>query len=79
MLIGRIFDEWKSLGFWSPGWQKATDLISQTKVKTVVGPAGLEPKASWFVAVNGFVDPAQLTNQKGFETASTWTQSWTPS
>ena len=31
----------------------------------MVRPAGLalEPAASWFVAVNPFVDPAQLTTQ----------------
>ena len=33
------------------------------------GPAGLEPATSWFVAVNPFVDPAQLTSQKGRTTA----------
>jgi hypothetical protein len=26
-----------------------------------VGPAGLEPATSWFVAVNTIVDPARLT------------------
>src|ERR1051326_4330856 len=30
-----------------------------------VGPAGLEPATSWFVAVNTFVDPAQLTPWEG--------------
>ena len=41
----------------------------------VAGPAGLEPATSWFVAVNLFVDPAQLTAQETSETPATWTQS----
>jgi hypothetical protein len=31
--------------------------------REMVGPAGLEPATSWFVAVNAIVDPAQLTSQ----------------
>src|SRR5262249_60701069 len=42
-----------------------------------VGPAGLEPATSWFVAVNAFVDPPQLTTHKGCRRPATWTQSWT--
>jgi hypothetical protein len=26
MSIGRVFEQWKDLGFWSPRWQRATDL-----------------------------------------------------
>jgi hypothetical protein len=33
--------------------------------KTVVRPARLERATSWFVAVNTFVDPAQLTSPEG--------------
>src|SRR5262245_25103738 len=40
-------------------------------------PAGLEPATSWFVAVNLFVDPAQLTARETSELPATWTQSWT--
>src|SRR2546422_11682615 len=35
----------------------------------MVRPAGLEPATSWFVAVNTFVDPAQLTSRKDSQTA----------
>ena len=35
----------------------------------MVRPARLERATSWFVAVNTFVDPAQLTGQKGSQTA----------
>ena len=38
-------------------------------LKRLVGPARLELATSWFVAVNPFVDPAQLTTQKGSWTA----------
>jgi hypothetical protein len=34
-------------------------------------------KTSWFVAVNTFVDPAQLTGPKDPKRPATWTQSWT--
>jgi hypothetical protein len=54
----------------------------------LVRPAGLglrepkvkrtqEPAASWFVAVNPFVDPAQLTARRMPKWPATWTQSWT--
>jgi hypothetical protein len=33
-------------------------------------PAGLEPATSWFVAVNPFVDPTQLTAQETTSNAS---------
>jgi hypothetical protein len=26
MSIGRVFDQWKDLGFWTSGWQRSTDL-----------------------------------------------------
>ena len=40
-------------------------------------PAGLEPATSWFVAVNTFVEPAQLTSLEPVSRVATWTQSWT--
>ena len=41
-------------------------------------PARLELATSWFVAVNAFVDPAQLTGPSELKRPATWTQSWTP-
>ena len=45
----------------------------QSKVR----PARLERATSWFVAVNTFVDPTQLTAQRIPKQATTWTQCWT--
>jgi len=50
--------------------------IDDCKLK-VARPAGLEPATSWFVAVNPFVDPAQLTSLGLVSRVATWTQSWT--
>ena len=36
-------------------------LVSLLTALILASPAGLEPATSWFVAVNLFVDPAQLT------------------
>jgi hypothetical protein len=50
-----------------------------TNRRLVARPAGLEPATSWFVAVNDFVDPAQLTTQRTPKRRTTWTQPWTQS
>jgi hypothetical protein len=46
-------------------------------LKIVVRPARLERATSWFVAVNPFVDPAQLTARRMPKEPATWTQCWT--
>jgi hypothetical protein len=45
--------------------RRETEWICSGKMR----PARLERATSWFVAVNTFVDPAQLTGQKGSQTA----------
>jgi hypothetical protein len=45
--------------------------------KRLARPARLERATSWFVAVNTFVDPTQLTNRELVFRIATWTQFWT--